>query len=160
MDRADARSRRTRMSTTRDPLRDLLQLRERVNQLFNETLSTESSLERESPSGSWSPPVDIQETPERFVLRADLPGLSVEQIELRIENDRLSIKGDRPFATAARREDFHRIERNYGRFSRSFALPRSLNHSEVRAELKNGVLEVVLPKKAETQARQIRVETR
>ena len=148
------------MSTTRDPLRDLLQLRERVNQLFNETLSTESSLERESPSGSWSPPVDIQETPERFVLRADLPGLSVEQIELRIENDRLSIKGDRPFATAARREDFHRIERNYGRFSRSFALPRSLNHSEVRAELKNGVLEVVLPKKAETQARQIRVETR
>ncbi|HEV8375211.1 MAG TPA: Hsp20/alpha crystallin family protein [Candidatus Polarisedimenticolia bacterium] len=148
------------MSTTRDPLRDLMQLRERVNQLFNETLSTESHLEHEVPSGSWSPAVDIQETPERFVLRADLPGLSVEQIELRIENDRLSIKGDRPFSAAARREDFHRIERSHGRFSRSFALPRTLNHSEVRAELKNGVLEVVLPKKAETQARQIRVDVR
>ena len=76
------------------------------------------------------------------------------------ENDRLSIKGDRPFSAAARREDFHRIERSHGRFSRSFALPRTLNHSEVRAELKNGVLEVVLPKKAETQARQIRVDMR
>ena len=148
------------MSMTRDPIRDLVRLQERMNQMFEQTFSRSGAGEEELHQGAWSPQVDIQETSEQIVMRADLPGISLGQIELKIENDRLSLRGERIFDPAARREEFHRIERPYGKFFRTFALPRSVLQSGIQAELKNGVLEVVLPKKTETQARQIKVEVR
>ena len=148
------------MSIVRDPFRDLSKLQERMNQMFDQTFLRSDGREEEIQEGSWSPAVDIQETPDQIVLRADLPGISIEQIELKIENDRLTLKGERIFDPAARREDFHRIERPIGKFCRSFTLPRTLNQTAIQAELKNGVLEVILPKKAETQSRQIRVDVR
>ena len=148
------------MSMTRDPVHDLLRLQERMNQLFEQAFPRGGTGEEELQGGRWSPPVDILETPDRIVLRADLPGIPIEQVELKIENDRLSLQGERVFDPGARREDFHRIERPSGRFYRTFALPRTILQSAIQAEVKNGVLEVILPKRPETQARQIKVEVR
>ena len=89
------------MSIVRDPFRDLSKLQERMNQMFDQTFLRSDGREEEIQEGSWSPAVDIQETPDRIVLRADLPGISIEQIELKIENDRLTLKGER-FSRAGR----------------------------------------------------------
>ena len=110
--------------------------------------------------GSWTPPVDIYETDDKVVLKADLPGIDQKDIDLRIEDGMLVMKGERKFEREKSQEDFHRIERPIGKFCRSFTLPRTLNQTAIQAELKNGVLEVILPKKAETQSRQIRVDVR
>src|SRR5437867_6166337 len=85
------------MSTTRDSIHDLMQLQERMNQLFQQTFSAGGAPEEAMGGSSWSPPVDIQETPDRIVLRADLPGIPIEQIELKIENERLILRGERAF---------------------------------------------------------------
>lgn len=146
------------MNKTGDPFRELIRLQERMNRLFEQALSRGDTPEEDLQRGAWSPPVDIEETPDRIVLRADLPGMQMEQIELKLQNDTLSIRGDRPFAANSRREDFLRIERPQGTFYRSFTLPRTVNQEGIQAELKNGVLEVTLPKKAETRPKQIRVE--
>jgi HSP20 family protein len=112
------------------------------------------------PGADWSPAVDILETRDRIVLRADVPGIPVSQLEVKIENDRLVLKGERGFDPGAQREEFRRIERPFGRFARAFSLPRSVEASGIRAEVRNGVLEVVLPKSGTTQARPIKVEVR
>src|SRR5206468_387715 len=115
---------RSSMSTVRDPLRDLMKLQERMNRLFEQTLSRGGASEEDLQGGGWTPPVDIEETPDRIVLRADLPGIRLGQIELKIQDDSLILRGDRPFDPKSRREDFHRIERPFGSFHRSFTLPR------------------------------------
>ena len=148
------------MSTVRDPLRDLLKLQERMNRLFEQTLSRGGASEEDLQGGGWTPPVDIEETPARIVLRADLPGIHLGQLELKIQDDSLILRGDRRFDPKSRREDFHRIERPFGSFHRSFALPRGIDQGGVRAELKNGVLEVVLPKKTDAQTKNIEVAIR
>ena len=108
----------------------------------------------------WSPCVDIFETRDRYVLLVDLPGISIEHLELRIENDRLHLRGERVAESAARREAYHCTERPTGKFSRSFALPPSVMQSAVRAEMRNGVLEIVLPKQTESRSRPIKIESR
>ena len=148
------------MSLTNDPFRELIGLRERMNSLFEQALSRGSVPEEDLQRGAWSPPVDIEETQDRIVLRADLPGIRLEQVELRVQNDNLTLRGERPFQSEARREDFHRIERPFGNFYRSFTLPHTINQEGIQADLKNGVLEVVLPKKMETQTNQIRIDVR
>ena len=148
------------MSTTRDSMRELMKLQERMNQLFEQSFSKGGAPEEVLPGSDWSPLVDIQEMPDRIVLRADLPGIPIEHLELKIENERLILKGERPFDSTGRKEDYHRIERPSGRFLRTFALPRSIQQSGIRAEMKNGVLEVVLPKGTETRAKPIKVEVR
>jgi HSP20 family protein len=137
-----------------------MKLQERMNRLFEESLSRGSSAEEDVRGGGWAPAVDIEETHDRIVLRADLPGVTLEQVELKIDNDQLTLRGERAFPPSSRREDFHRIERSFGSFFRSFTLPHTINHAAIRAELKHGVLEVTLPKKSETQSKQIEVQIR
>ena len=148
------------MSTTRDWVGEKQRVQENVGKVLQQSVAGTPSPEAPIRPGGWSPAVDIYETDDRIVLRADLPGISIEQIELRIENEQLILKGERSLDSSARREDFHRIERPYGRFFRSFALPRSIRHAEIRAVMNHGVLEVVLPKHAETRSRPIKVEVR
>ncbi len=148
------------MTVGRSPFHDLIGLQERMNRLFDQVLSRGQLQEEDLQRGAWTPAVDILEREDRILLRADVPGVSLEQIELRIQNDQLTLKGDRAFDPTARREDFHRIERPSGGFYRSFAVPNTIDREGIQAELKNGVLEVTLPKKVETQTRQIRVEVR
>ena len=102
--------------------------------------------ERLIPSGAWVPPVDIYENGEHeMVLKAELPDMSREEIDITIDQGTLVIKGEKKLASDVREDQFHRIERSYGAFSRSFSLPRSVDAARISAEYKNGVLSVRLP---------------
>jgi HSP20 family protein len=118
-----------------DPLHDLLALHERLNRLGTE----------DSPG--WTPAVDLYETADRFVLSIELPGLTRDQIKIDIQNETLTIRGERP----VRHEEglhFHRVERGHGAFSRSFPLPQPVRDDEIQADFRDGVLTVVVPKTA------------
>ena len=112
-------------------------------------------------TGAWAPPVDIyQNADQELVLKAELPDVSPEDIELSINNDTLTISGEKRFSSDVKEDQFHRIERRYGTFSRSFSLPSSIDATKISAEHRNGVLTVRLPAREEAQPRQIKVEVR
>lgn len=120
---------------------------------FNRVLS--------QPEGNrpWSPAVDIYETGNELVFKADLPDVELKDIDVRVENQTLTIAGERKFEAAQTESTgFHRIERNYGRFVRSFAVPNTFDTEKIAAGFKNGVLSVSLPKKEAAKPRQIKVE--
>src|SRR2546425_382500 len=108
----------------------------------------------------WSPPVDIYETENDLVLKADLPDIKLEDIEVRVENQTLTLKGERKFEEDPAIRGYHRIERSYGAFTRSFAVPATVDPDRVAAEYKNGVLTVKLPKKEAAKPRQVKIEVR
>lgn len=108
-------------------------------------------------TGKWSPNVDIFENESSIVLEADLPGLKAGDFNLSIENYRLTLSGERKFEKEDKGENWHRVERNYGTFTRTFTLPNTVNVEEVKAEFKDGVLHVILPKREEVKARNINV---
>ena len=108
---------------------------------------------------SWVPPVDIYQTGEHeLVLKAELPDLTREEIDITVENFVLTLKGEKKLASEVKEEQFHHIERSYGSFSRSFSLPRTVDASKVSAEYKNGVLTVRLPLREEAKPCQIKVD--
>lgn len=141
-----------------DPFRDLVSLQERMNRLFEDSLSRSKTTDQEMAMGAWTPPVDIYETPEAVVLRADLPGVDLKDIDVRIENSTLTLRGERRFTKEAKEEDYHRIERSYGTFSRSFQLPGAIDQAKIQAKHKEGVLEIMLPKREDTRPKQIKVD--
>jgi HSP20 family protein len=108
-------------------------------------------------TGKWSPNVDIFESENSIVLEADLPGIKAEDFKLSIENYRLTLTGERKFDKEENGENWHRVERSYGTFTRTFTLPNTVNVEEVKAEFKDGVLRVSLPKRDEVKARNINV---
>ena len=108
---------------------------------------------------TWVPPVDIYQTSDHeLVLKAELPDLSREEIDITVENFVLTLKGEKKLASEVKEEQFHHIERSYGSFSRSFSLPRTVDASKVAADYKNGVLTVRLPLREEAKPRQIKVD--
>ena len=108
----------------------------------------------------WTPAVDIFETENELVLKADLPDVDQKDIDVRVENQTLTIAGQRRFEKQDSGKGFHRIERSYGNFVRSFAVPNSFNTEDIRAEYKNGVLSVTLPKKEAAKPRQVKIEVK
>jgi len=130
-----------------DPERDLVRLQDHVNRMFEEVLSRSSTPDGADLArpGDWKPPLDLFEEPGHFVLRADLPGVAATAVEIRIEEDRLVLVGER----RNDQESYLRLERPFGRFSAQIALPASVDRERSHASHRNGVLEVVLPKKKE-----------
>ncbi len=149
------------ISRWNDPFRELASLQDRMNRIFEDTLSRSgSSHEDELTFGTWAPPVDIFETADRLVLRAELPGFTEEQINLRIENGILSLEGERRFEKESGKENYHRIERSYGRFVRSFSIPTAqFDPERIAAAISNGILTVELPRREETRPKKIRIHT-
>lgn len=147
------------MSTRWDPFRDMLSIQDRMNRLFQETMARSRGQET-IEGGAWSPAVDILENGERILLRADLPGLEQADIELRVDDGTLVLRGNRQAPQDNKPEEMHRAERPFGPFARTFGLPGNVDQTAIRASFKNGVLEVVLPKKREAQAKTIRVEVK
>jgi len=132
-----------------DPQRDLVRLQENVNRMFDEVLGRSASPgggDRVRP-GDWKPAIDLLEAAGHFVLRADLPGVGPEDVEVRIESGHLELGGERK----SDQDGFLRMERPYGRFSARIALPASVDCDRVQASHRNGVLEVVLPKKKQSE---------
>ncbi|MGA9628377.1 MAG: Hsp20/alpha crystallin family protein [Bryobacteraceae bacterium] len=108
----------------------------------------------------WAPAVDIYETENELVLKADLPDVDLKDIDVRVENQTLTISGERTFEKNDTTKGYHRIERNYGSFVRSFSVPNSFDTEHIAAEFKNGVLSVTLPKKEAAKPRQVKVEVK
>jgi len=108
----------------------------------------------------WSPAVDIYETENELVLKADLPEVSLKDIDVRVENQTLTIAGERKFEKSEETKGFHRIERAYGNFVRSFAVPNTFDTEKISAEFHNGVLSVTLPKKEAAKPRQVKIEVK
>ena len=140
----------------RDPFSELRGLQDDFARLFNTTWPRFFNGE-EVLSGSWTPSVDIYEDQGSIVLEADLPGIKPEDFKLSIENYKLTLSGERKFEKDEKGENFHRVERSYGSFTRNFTLPSTVNVDEVKAEFKDGVLRVTLPKREEVKAREIQV---
>ena len=126
-----------------DPLRDLLALHEQIGQLVG------------TDAPGWTPPVDLYETAATFVLTAELPGLSRDQIDIHAEDSRIVIRGERGGQVPC--EQYHRVERGHGPFSRGFALPEPIDVAGVVADLKDGILTVTIPKSRDRAARRIDV---
>jgi HSP20 family protein len=139
-----------------DPFREFANMQDRMNRLFgNVYLRDEDTGFR----GSWIPAVDIFETERHdLVVRAELPGMNRDDIEVTVENNTLVLKGEKKFDAEVKEEHYRRIERTYGPFQRSFTLPNTVDTSRVRADFKNGVLTVTLPFREEAKPRSINVE--
>lgn len=127
------------------------------DQAFDEFLSPLSGSEELSSRG-WLPPVDIRETDEALTLHAEIPGLTKDDVNITLENNVLTISGERKFEKDAKKDNYHRIERAYGAFSRSFSLPANVRTDQVRASFKDGVLTVSLPKAEEAKPRRIEIK--
>jgi len=140
-----------------DPMRDISAIQEKMNQLFEDTLSRTRGREEGLGAGMWTPAVDIYETSDAVVVKAELPGLTKEQVGIEVKDGQLSLRGERKIEKDVKEENYHRIERAYGTFQRSFSLPSSVDQEKISATLKNGILELVLPKKEQAKKKQINV---
>lgn len=139
-----------------DPFRDLITLRERMNRLFEDAFPYRGE-EKELVASSWAPAVDIYEKENALVLATEVPGLDENDIEIKIEDNTLTLKGERKFEKETKEENYHRIERSYGSFHRSFTLPRYIDEDKINAEYENGVLKITMPKKSELKAKKVKV---
>ncbi len=141
-----------------DPFRDLSAIQERMNQIFEDALSRNRGREEGLRQGMWTPAVDIYENTDSVVVKAELPGVEKDQISVEVKDGILSLRGERKFEKEIKEESYHRIERMYGSFQRSFSLPVSVDQEKVTAKFKDGVLEVKLPKKEQAKPKQIKVD--
>ena len=140
-----------------DPFKEFAQMQDRLNRAFSDAYGR--SDEGLLSSGAWLPPVDIYQNGEHeLVLKAELPDMAREDIDVNIANGTLTIKGEKKLSGEVKEEQFHRVERRYGTFSRSFSLPPTVDAGRVNAEYKNGVLTVKLPMREESKPRQIKVD--
>src|SRR5215471_13929075 len=133
-----------------DPLANVRVFEDAFNRLFSEPASNRP----------WAPAVDVYETENELVLKADLPAVELNDIDVRVENQTLTISGERKFEQQNNSKGFHRIERSYGKFSRSFSVPTAFDTENISADYQNGVLTVKLPKKEAAKPRQVKIETR
>ena len=140
-----------------DPFREMAQMQDRINRIFGDAYTRRHDDDL-TQRGEWFPAVDIYENAnQEIVLKAELPGIVREDIDVRVENNTLTLRGERKRDTEVKQEQFHRVERSYGSFIRSFSLPSRIDTDQVRAEFKDGVLAITLPVKAEAKPRQIEV---
>lgn len=129
----------------RDPFKDLLFLQERMSRIFDEALVKYKG-GPEAGGGMWYPPVDIYESEEHIVLKAELPGITIDDVEIEADENTLVVKGERRFEKNLGEENYHRMERFYGTFHRAFTLPYQVDSSGIKASLKDGVLKITVPK--------------
>ena len=139
-----------------DPFRELFALQNEMNRLFTGAFPQRGSQE-EIRHGAWNPSVDIYESKDQLILEAELPGMSREDVEVSIENNVITLKGERKFEKKAENDNYHRVERGYGSFTRSFTLPQTVTAEGATADFSNGVLRVSLPKREEIKARKIEI---
>ena len=139
-----------------EPIRELASLQERMNRLFNNELSPVTSQESLA-SGSFVPPVDVYEDEQGIRLKMEVPGIEEKDIDIRLENNLLTVRGQRKLEKETKEENYHRIERSYGSFTRSFTLPNTVNPEEVKAGYSKGVLSSSLGKKADARPKQSKV---
>jgi HSP20 family protein len=146
------------MITRWDPFRELSQLQERMDRLFRDNVGYSGGTREEAlEQGSFIPPVDVYEDEHNITLKLEVPGVDQKDLDIRIENNTLTVRGERKLEKEEKQENFHRIERRYGSFVRTFQLPNTVDAEKVNANYDNGVLKITLAKKAEAKPKQIQV---
>jgi HSP20 family protein len=136
------------------PFRGANTLQDQINRLFSDAFDR---TEDESNLTAWAPPVDISESGHELVVKADLPGIDPKELDIRVENNVLTIRGERKFEKKIEQDNYLRVERTYGSFSRSFSLANTVNPEGIKADYQNGVLTLVVPKREEAKPKQIKV---
>jgi HSP20 family protein len=131
----------------------MLALQERMNRLAGDAQGRE-----ELEYGTWLPPVDLREEEQSFVIQMEVPGLSKDEIDIHLENNVLTLRGERKFEQEDQKHNYHRIERYYGKFARSFTLPSLIQPGGIAASLKDGVLEVSIPKSEDSKPKKIAIQ--
>jgi HSP20 family protein len=136
-----------------EPFRGAATLHDHLNRIFNEGLNRGE----ESNLTTWAPAVDILETEHELVVKADLPDVDPKELDIRVENNILTIRGERKFQKQVNENNYLRVERSYGTFARSFSLANTVNSEAIKADYQNGVLALVIPKREEAKPKQIKV---
>lgn len=139
-----------------DPFKEIERLQKEINRIFDNSMNTN----KEHAMGVWYPAVDIYEDPERVVISADLAGIDPRDVELNIEGDTLTIKGERKFEHEDKKDNYVRVERAYGTFMRTFTIPEYVDKDKISAEYEKGMLNITLPKKPESQPKKIKVSVK
>ena len=138
-----------------DPFREFSTLQDRMNHLSRQTYGPEGR--EELTTSSFAPPVDVYEDEHQVTLKIEVPGIYEKDIDVRIENNVLTVHGERKFEKEEKEENFRRVERQYGSFTRTFTLPTTVDAEKVAASCEKGILKIALPKKAEAKPKQIKV---
>jgi len=147
----------TRFVPFRSPLADVAVLQNRLNSIFSDFARPDDTQESLS-AGNFVPAVDVYEDEHKLVLKLEVPGIKQEDLDVRLENQTLTVKGQRKFESEEKEENFHRIERRFGSFSRSFTLPVSIDTASIAAKYENGVLAIQLAKKEAAKPKQVKIE--
>jgi len=146
------------MITRWDPFREFVTLQDRMNRLFRDSFGPEGTKEDEALTTTrFAPPVDVYEDEHNVTLKIEVPGIDEKDIDVRVENNTLSVHGERKFEKEEKEENFRRVERQYGSFTRTFTLPQAVDQEGVRANYDKGVLKIELAKKAEAKPKQIKI---
>ena len=139
------------------PNRDMMSVRDEMSRVLNEAFGRGTNDESAWFSGAWTPPVDIYETDEALVMKAELPGFSKDDISIELKENTLVIKGERKHEDEVKEGNYHRMERSYGAFQRAFMLPMTVDQEKVKASYNDGILELRLPKVQAAQPKRIAV---
>src|SRR5271155_1161586 len=148
------------MITRWEPFRELTTMQGRLNRLFQDNWTNPAPMTRESESllsGSFVPPVDVYETDHDILVKMEVPGIDQKDMDIRLENNVLTVKGERKLEKEEKEENFQRVERRYGAFTRSFTLPNTVDTESVKADYEHGVLKITLAKRAEAKPKQIKI---
>jgi HSP20 family protein len=140
-----------------DPFSELASLQDRMNQLFSQSSTGFGRPEQQLAFSNFVPPVDVYEDEHHITLLAEMPGVEEKDLNLHVENNVLTISGERKLENEEKKDNFHRIERRYGRFSRSFTLPATADPQNINAEFENGVLKITIGKREEAKPKQIKI---
>jgi HSP20 family protein len=141
-----------------DPFRDLMTLQDRVNRIFDDSLRGRGQRDDWALGGAWAPAVDVYEKDGSIVLKAELPGIDPKDVDVRVENSVITLSGKRELSQEVDKESYHRVERSYGAFTRSFTLPTTADTSKIQAGYKDGLLTLTIPKREDAKPRQIRID--
>ncbi len=147
----------TRFVPFRSPLSDVAVLQNRLNSIFNDFAGPEGAQEPLT-AGNFVPAVDVYEDEQKLMLKLEVPGIPQEDLDVRIENQLLTVRGERRFEAEEKEENFHRIERRFGTFARTFTLPVSVDTASIAAKYENGVLAIQLAKKEAAKPKQVKIE--
>ncbi|MFQ5846876.1 MAG: Hsp20/alpha crystallin family protein [Candidatus Methylomirabilales bacterium] len=143
-----------------DPFQDLVSLQDRMNRFFEQTMARSRGDREGVVAGTWAPAVDIYETADSVVLKAELPGLTKDDIDMQVRDNILTLKGERRLEKEVKEENYLRVERAYGNFQRAFTIPAAVQADKIRAVFKDGILEVNIPKAEEAKPKQIKIEVK
>ncbi len=141
-----------------DPVKEMLRLQERMTRMFDEVWGQRRLGDEDVITGSWMPVVDVRETKDNLEIQVELPGIEAKDVTVSVENGVLTVKGSRNFEKATEGETYHRVERSYGAFERSFTLPTNVDPDRINAVYRLGVLHLTLPKREEAKPRAISIK--